>query len=230
MKADIAIMTCPREPAYVAELLSSMFRSSQNQRMDDVRVRVVVDSENAAHLGAFADDKRLTVEALATPPEEPVGHPHRILRTFRRCLNGANGTVPFVLMQDDAVVASLWLDAALAGHDMLANAKARPFVLALWHGFAYHRHAESTMLMAPEYFAGNVGLLFPTDVLARLREFVEQRSDDLSEPDDMLLKRFLMTCGVRIYNLNPAVVKHVGRKSTHLTYDITVQTPSFKDT
>jgi len=226
--ADVAIMTCPREPVYVTGLLDSMFRASQ--RIDDVRVRVVVDHVDARHLGAFAEDPRLTVETLAEPPQEPVGHPHRILRTFRRCLDGADGGAPFVLMQDDAVVASGWLDAALAGQERQRARGTPPFVLALWHGFAYHRkHAEPTMMMAPEYFAGNVGLLFPPDVLARLQEFVANRSDTPTEPDDMLLKRFLITCGVRIYNLNPAVVKHVGRKSTHLPYDITVKTPSFKE-
>lgn len=227
MNVEVAIMTCPREPVYITRLLETMFA---RQDMANVRTRVVVDHHEPSHLGAWAEDPRIELDVLAEPPAEALGDPNRIFRTFRRCVDGARGDVSLVLLQEDALVSANWLERAIEGEELvrkeIAHIPGQQFFVALYSTMAMGGGRVHFML--PSYYFGTVGVLFPVEVLLPLREYCKTIPQDT--PDDMAVKRYAIENGIRVYNLNPSVVQHIGAKSTHVTWDMTsVKSPTFRD-
>lgn len=225
-------MTCPRTPSYVQSLLKMMFERQDMSVPFAVPVRVVVDGGDSLYLGPWTIDPRVKIDVPQMPSTEPIGHPKRILRTFRRCIDGAAPGCSLILLQDDTEVSQDWLTRSYAGYNaVLAELWSiqqtdQSFILSLFTTVPYGRKHGTVELMPTDDFNGTVGILFPPAFIPAFRDYCRTINEET--PDDMALKRYIKEIGGRIYNLNPSVVQHVGRRSTHTDAEQQASSPTYR--
>lgn len=230
MSLEVAMMAMARPQPYAAESLRSMFTEDEI----DVPVRVVVCGTDAAFLGPWEEDARVSVEMMSPEAFAVLSdHPRcwRITETFLRCLRpAASRESDLVLFQDDVLLARDWLKTT---RSLAARAEriernrlhreSAAIVLALFCPMKLSSLQGPLAFYQPRKFFGNQGLYLSADAIRALVPFAERHHDQM---DDMVLKDFIRSGGARLFAINPNIVQHTGEDSTHGGYFH--RSPSFR--
>lgn len=219
---QLAISTVDRQPNYIGDSLASLARSGAQ-----VDLRIVVCGADAAFLGApWIERHAARIELLSSEEfiwQKKWQPPHRqIVLTLVRALTG-DGDV--VLCQDDVEFAPDWQSQLRAAVQQLSARTADGrFLLTL---FSTRPPSATTgpVLYDARLFFGMVAMFVPACVRADLRDYV--RAEDRDAPDDMLVKRFCLSGGAVLYDLQPSVVQHIGLVSS-LGGSSPIRSPSFR--
>ena len=220
MVMRVAMMTTVRRPQYLEASLASFFE--RDPAAQSLSVRVVVDDSRAPQLPAH---ERIVLDMLAEDDAKRRATwkiSRRIAATYRRCLGSVLGQGAGVLiLQDDIELAHGWLrsleDAVsfMRAKEVHALANGNPFRWAL---SLYSRGAlgagDCCTFTHAHMFYGSVAMYWPASEVEELCAYFDGRADS-DRPDDLLIRDYLVTNVIGLYAMNPNIVQHTGRKSSH---------------
>ena len=245
MKIPIIVSTYDRKQNYLRKTLSSMFDQSPEVVSSQLTLSVSGDSD-----GFLEGLPRASALLHSKEEWKTIGAMHPIDRAtvnMARALAEADHTGPILYFQDDLKFASDWHKKTIAAVQFMRQKFAERFVLSLYCPFPYVKADDvegfydagdkseyrvetddPASFYCPVRFYGNQAFFFPPRTLAEISNYMLYRlSIKQYEPDDMMLRRFLLTTQTPLYAVNPNVVQHVGLKSTGCAGHFH-QSPTFK--
>ena len=221
----IAFMTCPRKPSYIHQTLGSLFDMEPGIKELSC-VDLLIDTADKTFLEEYRDVKLFNLHYL-TPEQFKVEKTRtlyvRCCYTCWRCLNlDITGYKGLLVCEDDVIFRQDFLSCLLQTVEEIEKDKLYEYMLSLHSKYnlveSKARHRGKYFLSYPAFkFYGMHGIYYPSQTLARVRDFMFKHGvKKPSKPADLLIGE-LGEQMQTFFNVAWDLVEHVGRVSTGLS-------------